>query len=233
MIQPKSNRWPAVGLIIVFASGTLFATTVTIDFAGLSDGTFVSTQYPGVTFSNAQILSAGVSLDNSDFPPFTGLNVVSDFDGPISLVFTDPALTFLGRFTYATPLSIEAFDLSNNLLASVSSMYSSNSVFGGEVGSAPNEPIQISSTTGISRLVIEGDSAGNSFTIGAATFTTAEDSTVPEPSSASSALIALCFLFFAMIVRGRHSLTFAGKTRQIHRKSPREGLSSPQQERSH
>jgi hypothetical protein len=53
-----------VGLTIV---GEARATT--IDFEGFPDSTIVTTQYPGLTFSNTIILTSGISLNEFEFPP--------------------------------------------------------------------------------------------------------------------------------------------------------------------
>ena len=46
----------------------------TLDFESLSDGDAVTNQFigEGVTFSNASILTAGVSLNEFEFPPKSG-----------------------------------------------------------------------------------------------------------------------------------------------------------------
>ena len=71
---------------------TLPASTTTIDFEGLADSTFLSTQYSGVVFSNAQILTAGVSLNELKIPPHSGVNVAADDSGPMSLFFPTSSL---------------------------------------------------------------------------------------------------------------------------------------------
>jgi hypothetical protein len=43
------------------------ADPVTIDFEGLTDSTAVTTQYSGLIFINATILTAGVSLNEFEF----------------------------------------------------------------------------------------------------------------------------------------------------------------------
>src|ERR1035438_2645635 len=96
----------------------------TITFEGLPDSTIVTNQYPGLTFSNAIILTAGISLNEFEFPPHSGVNVVSDNGGPISIDFASPVQSFGGYFTYAEPLTIQAFDASDSLLASSSSLFS-------------------------------------------------------------------------------------------------------------
>src|ERR1700722_13497991 len=71
-----------------------------IDFEGLPDSTVVTNQYAGLLFSNAVILTAGFSLNEFEFPPHSGVNVLSDNGGPISITFDGPVLSFSGFFTY-------------------------------------------------------------------------------------------------------------------------------------
>ena len=82
----------------------------TIDFEGLADSTILTNQYPGITFTNAIILTAGISLNEFEFPPHSGVNVASDNNGPITIVFSSPVLSFSGYFTYVEPLTLDAFD---------------------------------------------------------------------------------------------------------------------------
>ena len=183
MIRLCSRKCQLLALFLFAASPVLFASALSINFEGLSDSTFVTTQYPGLTFSNAIILTSGISLNELDFPPRSGINVVSDAGGPISLVFSAPVLDFFGFFTYVSPVTIQGFDLSNNLLASAASLFATNTVSGGDPGSSPNESVHIASATGLSRVVITGDPAGSSFTLDDVTYTTGQVDSVPEPSS--------------------------------------------------
>jgi hypothetical protein len=89
-----------------------------LNFEGFPDRTILTNQYPGVTFSNAIILRAGISLNEFEFPPLLGSNVVSDNGGSMSIAFASPVQSFGGYFTYANQLTIEAFSATNVLLGS-------------------------------------------------------------------------------------------------------------------
>ena len=80
----------------------------------------LTTQYSGVTFSNAGILTAGGSLNELEFPPSSSVNVVSDNPGPMSIVFSVRVTSFSGYFTYAEALTIDAYNGSNILAANIS-----------------------------------------------------------------------------------------------------------------
>ncbi|MGH9664068.1 MAG: hypothetical protein ACRD9L_06575, partial [Bryobacteraceae bacterium] len=124
--------------ILLLAPAFLVADTLALDFEGLPDGTTLTNQYSGVTFSNAIILTTGISLNEFEFPPHSGANVASDNGGPMSLSFSTPIQSFSGYFTYAEPLTIDAYGVANNLLTSVTSGFSNNEALSGAPGSSPN-----------------------------------------------------------------------------------------------
>src|SRR5258707_545906 len=82
---------------------------IVVNFDTLSDGDIVTNQFPGLTFTNAIVLSAGISLNEFEFPPRSGTNVVSDNGGPISILFSSPFVSFGGYFTYLEPVTLLAF----------------------------------------------------------------------------------------------------------------------------
>ena len=85
--------------ICVLLFGTFQSSSATsLDFEGLSDGDVVTTQFSaqGVTVSHSTVLTAGVSLDEFEFPPHSGSNVVVDEGGPMLFSFTMPVFSFGG-----------------------------------------------------------------------------------------------------------------------------------------
>jgi hypothetical protein len=161
-----------VGLSVV---GDLYATTIT--FEGFPDSTILTTQYPGLTFTNTIILTSGISLNEFEFPPYSGTNVASDNNGPITIDFSPPVTDFSGYFTYIEPLSLDGFNASNMEVASAASEFSDNDALFGDPGSSPNELIELSYAGGMSSVTITGDPLGGSFTMDDITYTTA----TPEP----------------------------------------------------
>jgi hypothetical protein len=174
----------AVALLLLAAAVPLAAGSITLDFEGFPDSTILTTQYPGVTFTNAIILSAGISLNEFEFPPHSGVNAASDNNGPLSIAFATPIESFSAYFTYAESLTLDAFDATDSLVASALSAFSSNMALSGDPGSSPNEFLEVSFTGGISSVTITGDPLGGSFAMDDATYTTA-GTTVPEPGSLS------------------------------------------------
>ncbi len=165
-----------LGLLIVASSWA-----GTIDFEGLADSTAVGSNYAGLTFTNATAITAGISLNEFEFPPRSGVNVAFDDGGPITITFVSSVSSFAAYFTYLQPLTLTAFDAGNNSLRVVSSAFTSNLALSGDPGSAPNELLGLAISS-IAKVVIAGGSDGSSFTMDDVTYTPAS-TPVPEPAS--------------------------------------------------
>jgi hypothetical protein len=186
-----------LSLILAMGSGAQ-AGTITLNFEGFPDSTILSTQYSGLSFTNTIIFTAGISLNEFEFPPHSGVSVASDNNGPITIDFSSPVTSFGGYFTYLEPLALAAFNSADAEVASETSMYSTNDALYGDPGSSPNEFIDLSFAGGISSVTITGDPAGGSFTLDDATF--ASPSSVPEPPTLS----LLLTLSYIALLRRRH-----------------------------
>lgn len=177
---------------LVLAATTAPAAVITEDFEAFSDLGFLSNQVPGGIFSNATVLSAGQSINEFEFPPRSGLNVVIDDSGELVIDFTSPVYEVGAYFTYLTQLTFSAYDAGLNLVATDVSDFLTNLALSGEPGSAPNEFLGVSVAGGISRVVISGDPAGFSFVMDDMTVSTSQVVvTVPEPQTVSLLLAAL------------------------------------------
>jgi hypothetical protein len=175
-------------LLAAAAPDTLRAGVMVLDFEGFPDSTSLTTQYLGITFSDATVISAGITLNEFELPPHSGTNVVFDDGGPMTISFANPVLSFGGYFSYYEPLTMQAFDASNTQVALATSAFSINVGCDpgpfclGDPGSTPNEFLQVGFPSGISSVTISGDPAGTSFVLDDATIRTPAAS-VPEPSS--------------------------------------------------
>lgn len=167
----------AVLLLLIGLAAPALGWSSTVTFEGLADLTPVTTQFPGMVFSNATILTAGASLPVG-FPPHSGSNVVFDNGGPIFVDFLSPVTSAGAFFTYGVPITVFALDAANSVLASAASSSSANFA-GAGTGAPPNEFISVALAAGYSRLAILGSDTGTSFVMDDLTTTSA----VPEPST--------------------------------------------------
>ena len=104
-----------LALMFLAVPRILVADPIVIDFESLPDSTVVTNQYTGLTFSNAIILTAGISLNEFEFPPLSGTNVASDNGGAMSIDFSASVLGFGGHFTYSEALALQAFNARRRL----------------------------------------------------------------------------------------------------------------------
>ena len=181
--------FPAILILLAYPVPSI-ANPIGIDFNTLTDSEFISTQYSGVTFSNAIALTAGISLDEFEFPPESGSTVASDYGAPMQINFAQSVNDVGGYFTYAEPLTLDAYSARNVLLGSVSSPFSNNEALSGVAGSSPNEFLNLPFNN-ISYVTFAGDPFGGSFTLDDLTYTPGSSgpSPVPEPGTLSLILL--------------------------------------------
>ena len=154
-------------LILALVYMPLTVSAVTLDFEDLSEATLVTDQYLslGVSFDHAIILTAGVNLDDYDYPPLSGSNVLSDFGGPIAMTFSAPINSVSLHTTYGLPLTISIFGTDGTLVDELSTAFASNSSISGDSGSQPNELITYTYSSGIGAVVLTGAASGQSFVL--------------------------------------------------------------------
>jgi hypothetical protein len=184
-------------LLFVLSPNLLQANVITINFENLSDQESVTNQYSGLAFVNTIALTAGISLNEFEFPPYSGSNVVSDDFGPISIIFDTPVTSISGYFTYALPFTLLGFDAGSNQVGSAASAFSNNMALSGDLGSSSNELLFLYFANGISSITIMGDPAGGSFTLDDLTYSPLQSTPVPEPSTISLLFVGSLALIFA------------------------------------
>lgn len=89
-----------------------------VDFEIFSDSDMPTTEIPGLVFTNATVLAAGASLNEIDFPPHSGTNVVAALDS-LTVSFDMPINLVGGFFSYADAagVNLSLYDINNMLLA--------------------------------------------------------------------------------------------------------------------
>lgn len=168
------------------------ASAATIDFESFNDGDVLSNQLAGVTFTDLAILTAGISLNEFDFPPTSGVNVASGTAASASIAFSTALASFGGYFTYLGGLTVDFYD-GATLLGSVTGAFVDNYV---SSGNSPNELLQFVATGGasITSVVLTG-----TFTLDDMSYVASTNQPpVPEPSS------ILLFMTGAAVLGYRH-----------------------------
>jgi len=200
-IERKALNLNLFCLVLTFFSVTFTSSShaTLIDFEGFPDSTVLTNQITDLSFTNTKVITAGISLNEFEFPPNSGENVVFDSGGPITITFLAPVSYVGGYFTYTTPVTITAFDASSDLIGSIISQFSTNTALSGDVGSSPNELISVS-FSGISKVIIEGDSQGGSFVMDDLTF-------LPEPGTAMLICSGLGLMVVVPKIQRRRRIT--------------------------
>lgn len=162
-----------LSFVLLISYGSASATT--LDFEDLPDWTSVGDFYAsdGVHFTEAISLTAGFSLNEIDFPPSSGVMAIGDDWGPMEITFDEDAENIFANFTYGVGLTLSAYDASDALIGTVSSLSSDN------YGST--EVINLGFSN-VRKLVIEGDQFGASFIMDDFNFEL-NSSPVPEPTT--------------------------------------------------
>src|SRR5688500_7487854 len=70
------------------------AAAAPIDFESFADGESLTTQIAGLVFTNAIVLTAGISLNEFELPPASGANVAADDGGAMRIDFMSPIGAF-------------------------------------------------------------------------------------------------------------------------------------------
>jgi len=162
-----------------------------LNFEGLADFTTVTNQYAAqfVSFTNTTVLTAGISLNDFEYPPQSGTNVASNLSsGAIQIDFSRDTYDWSAYVTYERPLTVSAFDQDGNFVASLTGGFPENYT---SSGYQPNEFLSLSAAIGFRQLVIQTDFPGYGITVDDMSYTTADASPVPEPATAAMLAVGL------------------------------------------
>lgn len=189
-------------LAITALTGGRSAAAVTLDFETLADLDPVTTQLSGLSFANTTAFVAGAaggSLNEIDFPPRSGVTVVSnDGAGAITITFDTPVTAVSGFFNYSVALTLTAFDALLAPVASATSAFGSNLADSGDPGSTPNERLEVAFAGGISSLTVQPELDGFGFTLD--DFTFAPTAAVPEPAVSGALMLVMATLAVVLVV---------------------------------
>ncbi len=208
MISKQSTRGmlsAAAVALVASATGTAQAAVVTIDFEGPSfvESSSAGSVVPGVTFANDQIAAAGSTLNEFDYPPRSGTQALLDAAGPIEVSFAAGVYSVGAYVTYATAVTLEAFDSLGASLGQIASSYAENFVGAAPGQGTPNEFLSFSDAAGrIHSVRFSGDPLGSSFVLDDLSF---DDGRVAQVSAPPTLLLAGLGLVWAASTRRRSS----------------------------
>jgi hypothetical protein len=177
------KRFLVIVLALLLVAFQSVAQADVINFETFADSEVLTNQVSGLIFTNATVLTAGITLNEFEFPPASWMNVVFDDGGKMTIDFATPQASVGGYFTYLAPLTLTAYDTGGSLLGTDTSEFEANLALSGDPGSLPNEFLGFASAGGITKVTITGDLAGGSFTLDDLTYIPAQPTSVPEPGT--------------------------------------------------
>jgi hypothetical protein len=154
-------------------------------FDNLPDLTIVANQLPGVSFTGAQVLTRGSSLNSKFFPPVSDPKVVYDFlNGTITATFAPTPtgeVPSVGAFVTGNTSITETIFSGSTLLGSVPT--GGRNFVGADTGIPTNIFLSISGTGITSAVFTNNLGTGNTFTLDNFTFAWSDPSPVSGPTA--------------------------------------------------
>lgn len=185
----KARQTLAAATLIVASAS---ASSAVIDFEAFNDNFTLTDEVPGLAFAGGTVLTAEVGLNEFDYPPVSGTNVLAALNGTLLVEFGEQVNQFSAYFSFSDLLSLVGFDIVGKTLIDFTSPVSSN------LGSSSLFSLSPPSIASI--LVSTAD--GSAFTLDDLGFS--QDAVTPLPEPATLALLALG-LFAGFVVRARQS----------------------------
>jgi hypothetical protein len=174
------KKFLVLAVMSLMLAGVGYADQV-LTFEGYAPGTVLTTQYAGINFNGATILTDGVDLNSFNFPPYSGVNVVYNPVGAMSLTFDSSISYFQAHFTYNEGLKVAAYDAANNFLGESLGGCDYNYANGNPPSLCPTNQLVGVTYANIFKIVVTGGS-GNNFTMDDAQFSGSVNN-VPEPGT--------------------------------------------------
>ncbi|MDQ1813038.1 PEP-CTERM sorting domain-containing protein [Massilia sp. CCM 9210] len=191
-LKQQTGTLAVAALLAAAGPGSAIAGPVVYDFDRFADGTVLSSQYAGLSFSQATVLLAGASLNELAFPPRSLAGALFDDGGPVTITFLAPVFSVGGYFTYLSGLTVSAYGIHGALLDTGSAAYAINLADGsGDPGSSPNEFLQVANAAGlISYVTFTSHAGGASFVVD--DLTVEAGVAIPAPSTIALTFAGLC-----------------------------------------
>jgi hypothetical protein len=176
--------------VLLLSLNPLEAQVTIQNFDGFADNTALTNQIPGLTFTGGSVYTAGISLNDAQYPPHSGAGAVTNAaTNSVTITFATPIPIVRGYYTYSGALTVQAFNASAVQVASATSLYSNNTALNGAAGSTPNELITVYSAGGIASITITSAAGVNSFTLDDLSY-----GAIPVPTISVPAMGGLVFL---------------------------------------
>lgn len=122
----KHAKTFAIALTLCLGLACNGAAAMPVHFEQFTDTFPLTNEVSGLTFSGGNVLTAGVSLNEFDYPPSSGSNVLAALLGSLTVNADTPFDQFSASFTFEDSLNFSGFDNLGNLLFIFDSPVASN-----------------------------------------------------------------------------------------------------------
>ena len=172
-------------LVCLLWASPAAAIPITYDFEDFADSTDVAalTAPLGTTLTvgGATVASAGISLNDIDYPPLSGLNAVYNSGDAVTIGFSTAVNSLSAFFTYLAPVTLTAY-FNGAAIGSVTGAFDANYV---SSGNNPNEFLELAGLGVFNSVTIATGFGAGSFVFDNLTVDVPDSSNVPEPGTLS------------------------------------------------
>lgn len=185
-----NKRATSALLLYVFSFG---ASANLIDFDNLEDFAVATSGISGVDIEGLVALSAGLSLNEFQFPPRSGSIAATNESSEVIFVFGPRIFSFSAYFSYVEPFQLFAYGVNGENLGIFPSAKNSHFADGDSLVNFIHEEIKIFAEEPISKIIISSDST-YSYVVDDVTFSHVTQ--VPELST------SMYFIFGLTLISG-------------------------------